>query len=382
VLDVGLFGSRQSADRVGACGPPDEQWRSFPGAGRPTAQCRAGARIDVSNKLAVQSTAVNGRHLPKHRSAAASEKFKVLEFATRSTRLRGRLLPNARLAERTRLRVGGPASAVFVPADEAELSWFLSELDRSVQVVALGRGSNLLVRDGGFPGIVVALGSAFSEIAIVGDRMIVGGGCANERVADAALRAGLCGVEFLAGIPGTIGGSVRMNAGAFGSSMAAVVVCVSIVSRSGSAEVVNQERLQFDYRRCELPADCVVTRAVLQCQPDAPAVIAERMKSLEASRLAYQPGKGRTAGSTFRNPPGTHARLLIHAAGCAGLREGGASISQVNANFLFTDATATAQDVETLIEVVRRRVFEQSGTVLELELKIIGAAAPSLLAVR
>jgi UDP-N-acetylmuramate dehydrogenase len=292
-----------------------------------------------------------------------------------SARLRGRLFPNAGLAERTRLRVGGPANAVFSPADETELAWFLSELDCSVPVVALGRGSNLLVRDGGFPGIVVLLGSAFCEIAIEGDRMIVGGGCANERVADAARRAGLCGVEFLAGIPGTIGGSVRMNAGAFGSSMDAVVVCVSTVSRDGSYEVADQERLQFAYRRCELPADCIVTRAVLQCRPDDSLTIAARMKSLEASRLAYQPGKGRTAGSTFRNPPGAHARMLIEAAGCAGLRVGGASISQVNANFLFTDATATAGDVETLIEIVQRRVLEHSGTALELELKIIGAAA-------
>lgn len=290
--------------------------------------------------------------------------------------LRGRLLPNAALSELTWLRVGGPAQALFTPADEEDLSYFLSCCPSEIPVTVIGVGSNLLARDGGVPGVVVRLGRGFNDISPDnGCKISAGAAVPDVRLAQAAATAGIGGLAFYRGIPGTVGGALRMNAGAHGSETRAVVSEVRAVDRHGRIHVFDNNGMGFTYRNCAVPSDYIFTRAVFQGRPADPASIEAEMKDVADYREAHQPIKSKTGGSTFKNPPGHSAWKLIDAAGCRGLRVGGVHMSEMHCNFLINDGSATAAEVEKLGELVRERVRAHSGIELEWEIKRIGINA-------
>ena len=301
--------------------------------------------------------------------------------------LRGRVQGDAALAPQTWFRVGGPAEALVRPADAADLSDFLCALPHGVQVTAIGAASNLIVRDGGVHGVVVKLGRGFGDIVVEPDGIVAGGAALDVTVAETAGSAGLAGLEFLCGIPGTIGGAVAMNAGAYGNDIAACLDWAEIVTRSGELVRRESHALGFEYRHSSLPPGGMVVRARLRARRGDAASIAARMAEIRASREAAQPVRARTGGSTFRNPPGMKAWELIDAAGCRGLTRGGAQVSEKHCNFLINTGGATAADLEGLGEEVRRRVRDASGVVLEWEIRRIGvpgvppraAVAPSAL---
>jgi UDP-N-acetylmuramate dehydrogenase len=290
-------------------------------------------------------------------------------------KLRGRLLPNEPLAPLTWFRVGGPAQALFMPEDEADLAYFLSLLPADVPVTVVGLGSNLIVRDGGVPGVVVRLGRGFSEIAVEDHRIRAGAAVPDVKVARAAQEAGLSGLSFLRGIPGAIGGALRMNGGAYGRETKDALVAARAVDRSGRVQVLSNADMHYSYRHCGAPEDFIFTEATFEGTPGDRAAIAGEMEQITESREATQPIKSRTGGSTFKNPPGRKAWELIDAAGCRGLMVGGAQVSELHCNFLINRGNATAADIETLGETVRRRVKESSGVELEWEIKRIGASA-------
>jgi UDP-N-acetylmuramate dehydrogenase len=296
--------------------------------------------------------------------------------------VRGRLTAEAPLAQITWFRVGGPAEIMFRPADEADLADFLAATPDDVPVTVLGVASNLLVRDGGVPGVVVRLGRGFAAIDIRGDRIVAGAGALDLNVALAAREAGLAGLEFLSGIPGTIGGALRMNAGAYGTETKDVLVTATAFDRRGLRHDLGLDELGFGYRHCGVPADWIFTGATFAGRPGDPTEIGRRMAEIQAAREASQPIRARTGGSTFANPPGRKAWQLIDEAGCRGLRRGGAMISEKHANFLINVENATAADLEGLGEEVRRRVHENSGVVLDWEIKRIGAPLAGMEAVR
>ena len=299
----------------------------------------------------------------------------VPDLKARAPKLRGRLLPNQSLAELTWFRVGGPAQVLFMPEDEADLAYFLGTLPADVPVTVVGLGSNLIVRDGGVPGVVVRLGRGFNEVAIEGNRIRAGTAVPDVKVARAAQEAGLAGLSFMRGIPGAIGGALRMNGGAYKGETKDVLIEARAVDRQGRIHTLTNADMHYTYRHCGAPEDFVFTEAVFQGRPGDRADIAAEMDKITESREATQPIKSRTGGSTFKNPPGGKAWQLIDAAGCRGLVVGGAQVSELHCNFLINLGTATAADIETLGETVRKRVKDQSGVELEWEIKRIGVTA-------
>lgn len=292
--------------------------------------------------------------------------------------LRGRLVANAELAAVTWFRVGGPAQALFTPADEADLAYLLARLPVEVPVTAIGLGSNLIIRDGGIPGLVIRLGGkTFGEIATEeGNRLRAGAAVPDVKVARAAADASLDGLAFMRGIPGCVGGALRMNAGAHGGEVTDVLVEARGVRRSGEIITLSHGDMGFSYRKsAEGLADVIFTSALFQGRPGDRAAIQAEMDRVTAAREAAQPIKERTGGSTFKNPEGGKAWQLIDAAGCRGLRLGAAQVSEMHCNFLINTGGASAADVEGLGEEVRRRVREHSGYELQWEIKRIGVAA-------
>jgi UDP-N-acetylmuramate dehydrogenase len=289
--------------------------------------------------------------------------------------LRGRLLANQSLAELTWFRVGGPAQVMFTPQDEPDLVYFLQNLSADTPVVVVGLGSNLIVRDGGVPGVVIRLGRGFSEITVGDDyRVRAGTAVPDVKVARAAQDASISGLEFFRGIPGCIGGALRMNGGAYGGETKDVLIEARAVDRAGNIHVLQQADMRYSYRHCGAPDDLIFTQALFQGRPGDPAAIAAAMGKITESREATQPIKSRTGGSTFKNPPGQKAWQLIDAAGCRGLIVGDAQVSELHCNFLINRGEARAPDIETLGETVRHRVREHSGVELEWEIKRIGVA--------
>jgi UDP-N-acetylmuramate dehydrogenase len=291
--------------------------------------------------------------------------------------VRGRLTADAPLANVTWFRVGGPAEVLFKPADADDLSDFLAGCPADVPVTVIGVASNLLVRDGGVPGVVIRLGRAFADITVDGSEITAGAASLDLNVANAARDAGIAGLEFLSGIPGTIGGALRMNGGAYGRELSDVIVSATATDRSGKRHALSREDLGLSYRHSDVPEDWIFTSAVLRGHPGDHAEISHRMHEISASRAETQPVRARTGGSTFANPPGEKAWALIDRAGCRGLIIGGAQVSEKHCNFLLNLGTATADDLESLGEEVRRRVYETSGIQLRWEIRRIGVPAPS-----
>jgi UDP-N-acetylmuramate dehydrogenase len=296
----------------------------------------------------------------------------VPDLKAKAPKLRGRLLPNQSLAELTWFRVGGPAQALFMPEDEADLAYFLGAIPADVPVIVVGLGSNLIVRDGGIPGVVVRLGRGFSDVKVDGLRIIAGPAVPDVKVARAAQEAGIAGLSFMRGIPGAIGGALRMNGGAYGGETKDVLVSARAVDRTGEIHVLSNADMHYTYRHCGAPEDFIFTEATFEGRAGDRAVIAAEMDKITESREATQPIKSRTGGSTFKNPPGHKAWQLIDKAGCRGLIVGGAQVSELHCNFLINQGTATAADIENLGETVRKRVKESSGVDLDWEIKRIG----------
>jgi UDP-N-acetylmuramate dehydrogenase len=298
----------------------------------------------------------------------------VPDLKAKLPQLRGRLLANESLAPLTWFRVGGPAQAPFMPEDEADLAYLLANLPAEILVTVVGLGSNLIVRDGGIAGVVIRLGRGFSDIKVEGERIRTGTAVPDVRVAQAAQKAGLAGLAFLRGIPGAIGGALRMNGGAYGRETKDTLIEARGVDRAGNVRVFTNGDMHYTYRHCGVPDDVIFTEALFAGTPGDPAAIAAEMDKITESREATQPIKSRTGGSTFKNPPGHKAWQLIDAAGCRGLIVGDAQVSEMHCNFLINRGNATAADIETLGETVRKRVNENSGVALEWEIKRIGVA--------
>jgi UDP-N-acetylmuramate dehydrogenase len=298
------------------------------------------------------------------------------QIAALAPALRGKLSANALLAPYTWFRVGGPAQVLFQPADEEDLAYFLARLPAEIPVAVIGLGSNLIIRDGGIAGIVIRLGGkAFGEIATTPDfRVIVGTAAPDIRLARAAAEAGIAGLEFYRGIPGAIGGALRMNAGAHGGETREVLITARGVDRSGAIRTFSAEEMGFSYRHSRAPADVIFTQAVFQGRPGDRNEILAKMEAITAAREASQPIREKTGGSTFKNPPGEKAWMLIDQAGCRGLVLGEAQVSTMHCNFLINRGAATAAGIEALGEEVRRRVRAASGIELEWEIKRIGQA--------
>jgi UDP-N-acetylmuramate dehydrogenase len=291
--------------------------------------------------------------------------------------LRGRLASGQKLSEITWFRVGGPAQALFSPADEADLAYFLAGIPADLPVTVVGLGSNLLVRDGGVEGVVIRLGKGFAAVKPEeGSRLRAGTAVPDVKVARAAADAGIAGLAFYRGIPGSIGGALRMNAGAHGRETKDVLVAARAVDRSGKIHELSLADMGFTYRHSAVPDDWILTEALYQGTPGEPAAILKEMDEVAEYREKNQPIKERTGGSTFKNPPGHSAWKLIDEAGCRGLRVGGAKVSEMHCNFLINDAGATAEDIERLGETVRARVKARSGIALQWEIIRMGLPLP------
>ena len=289
--------------------------------------------------------------------------------------LRGRLKEQELLAPLTWFRVGGAAEFLVRPADSEDLCAFLKNLPLEMPVMVMGAASNLIVRDGGIHGVVIKLARGFGEVVVEADGLIVGAASLDTTVAEHAAAAGFAGLEFLSGIPGTIGGAVAMNAGAYGGEMANVLDWAEIVTRDGQLHRLSVQELGLSYRHSRLPADAVVVRARLRAQKGEATLIAARMAEIKAKREASQPVRARTGGSTFANPEGRKAWELIDQAGCRGLRRGNAQVSDLHCNFLLNLGDATAAELEGLGEEVRSRVALHSGVTLRWEIKRVGVPA-------
>jgi UDP-N-acetylmuramate dehydrogenase len=288
--------------------------------------------------------------------------------------LRGRLEPNVKMADLTWFRVGGPAQVLFAPADEEDLAYFLSRLDLGMTVLPIGVGSNLLVRDGGIEGIVLRLGRSFHEIRIAGFQIAAGAGVLDVQLALAAAQAGIAGLAFYRGIPGAIGGALRMNGGAYGCETKDVLITCRGVDRGGKLRRFTNAEMGFSYRHCEVAADIIFTSALFAGRPGDAAAIKAEMAEITEARQATQPVTSRTGGSTFKNPEGHKAWELIDQAGCRGLVIGDAQVSELHCNFLINRGHASAADIEALGEEVRRRVLTTSGIRLEWEIERVGQA--------
>ncbi len=299
----------------------------------------------------------------------------VPELKAKAPKLRGRLLANQSLAELTWFRVGGPAQVLFMPEDEGDLAYFLGALPAEIPVTVVGLGSNLIVRDGGVVGVVVRLGRGFNDVTVDGIRVVTGAAVPDVKVARSAQEASIAGLAFLRGIPGAIGGALRMNGGAYKGETKDVLVEARAVDRQGRIHTLSNADMHYTYRHCGAPEDFIFTQATFAGTPGDRTAIAAEMDKITESREATQPIKSRTGGSTFKNPPGGKAWQLIDAAGCRGLVVGGAQVSELHCNFLINLGTATAADIETLGETVRKRVKERSGVDLDWEIKRIGVPA-------
>jgi UDP-N-acetylmuramate dehydrogenase len=287
--------------------------------------------------------------------------------------LRGRLLANESLAPLTWFRVGGRAQLLFTPADEDDLGYFLAQLPGELPVYAVGVGSNLIVRDGGVPGVVIRLSPrGFGETSVESDVITAGAAALDKRVAEAAAAANLSGLEFLFGIPGTIGGALRMNAGANGAETKDVLIEATGIGRGGKKHTFGNADMKFAYRKCGVDPSMIFTSARFRGRIAAPQAIRTRMQEVQTHRETAQPIREKTGGSTFKNPPGQSAWKLIDAAGCRGLRVGGAQVSEMHCNFLINTGTATGHDIESLGETVRSRVKQNCGIELQWEIKRIG----------
>ena len=287
--------------------------------------------------------------------------------------VRGKLTANAPLAPLVWFKSGGTAEYLFEPADEEDLVSFLRDLDPDVPVMALGLGSNLIVRDGGVPGVVVRLGKVFSRIQQLDETTLrCGGGASGILVSSTARDHGIAGLEFLRGIPGTVGGFVRMNGGAYGREVQDILVEARVVLRDGSVENWPLARLGYTYRHSEVPDGAVVVEATFRGMPGMPEAIGAEMDVIARAREESQPLRSRTGGSTFKNPDGHKAWVLVDAAGCRGLTMGGAQVSEKHCNVLLNLGSATSADIEALGEEVRRRVLANSGITLEWEIQRVG----------
>lgn len=293
----------------------------------------------------------------------------------RLPRVRGRLTENAPLAGVTWFRVGGPAEVMFRPADVEDLQQFLAAKPADVPVTVIGVASNLLVRDGGVDGVVVRLGRGFVDVTIADGTVSAGAGALDANVALACRDAGVAGLEFLCGIPGTIGGGLRMNGGAYGREFKDVLRQAVALDAAGRRHELPAAAMDLSYRHCGVPADWVFIAALFAGEPGDPDAIGRRMAEIQAAREASQPIRTRTGGSTFANPPGRKAWQLIDEAGCRGLRRGGAMVSEKHANFLINTGGATAAEIEELGEDVRQRVLAASGILLDWEIRRIGRPA-------
>ncbi len=291
--------------------------------------------------------------------------------------LRGRLEANVPLNTITWFRVGGPAQVLYTPADAQDLAFFLGHIPADIPVTVLGLGSNTIVRDGGIEGVVIRLGGkGFNHVHADAETCIVsaGAGVPDVKVASAAADASLAGLQFFRGIPGGIGGAVRMNAGAYGRETKDALIDCTVVRRNGDVHRLTNAELGFVYRNSALPEDAIVVSARFQAEHGDQAQIRAEMDEITKKRETTQPVKSKTGGSTFKNPEGHKSWQLIDAAGLRGFRVGGAHMSELHCNFLINDENATAADIETLGETVRQRVFEHSGVMLEWEIKRVGVA--------
>ncbi len=297
----------------------------------------------------------------------------ITDSASVLPRVRGRLTAGAPLAPLVWFKSGGAAQWLFEPADADDLTAFLRDLPADVPVMALGLGSNLIIRDGGVPGVVVRLGKACGKVAQVAPLTLrCGGGASGIAVSSAARDAGISGLEFLRSIPGTVGGFVRMNGGAYGREVKDILVECDVALRSGERVTLPVEALGYSYRHSELPEESIVLSATFRGEPGEPAAIQAEMDRIAAEREASQPLRSRTGGSTFKNPPGHKAWQLVDEAGCRGLALGGAQVSEKHTNFLINMGEASSADIEALGEEVRRRVRDCSGIELEWEIKRVG----------
>ncbi len=289
------------------------------------------------------------------------------------TDVRGKLTRNAPLDKLVWFKSGGSADWLFEPADLDDLTAFLAQLDEGTPIMALGLGSNLIVRDGGVPGVVVRLGKPFATVEVRRDQVLeCGGGASGILVSSTARDAGIAGLEFLRGIPGTVGGFVRMNGGAYGREVADVLVDCDIAMPDGNVITVPAADLRYTYRHSELPDGAIVVAARFKGTPGDPKAIGAEMDRIAAAREESQPLRSKTGGSTFKNPEGDKAWRLVDAAGCRGLKLGGAQVSEKHANFLINTGDATSADIEGLGEEVRRRVSESQGVTLEWEIQRVG----------
>ncbi len=285
----------------------------------------------------------------------------------------GSVEPQGSLADFIWFRTGGAADWLVKPRDVADLASFLTQLDPRLPVLPVGVGSNLIVRDGGVPGVVIRLPKSLAKVSIeAGNRIRAGGGAMGITVASAARDAGIAGAEFLRGIPGTVGGAVRMNAGAYGRDVSDILIEATIVLRDGSVETWSKERFGYTYRHSETPEGAIIVEALFEGVPGEPSAIGAEMDRIAEEREASQPLRSRTGGSTFKNPPGTKAWKLIDEAGCRGLKIGDAQVSGKHCNFLLNLGNASSAEIEALGEEVRRRVLEQSGVSLEWEIQRVG----------
>jgi len=296
----------------------------------------------------------------------------VADLKARMPELQGRLLANQSLAELTWFRVGGPAQVFYIPEDENDLAYFLRNLPTEIPVYVIGAGSNLIVRDGGVPGVIIRLGRGFNEVKIEdGQRIRAGAAMLDVKVAREAQKAGIAGLAFYSGIPGSIGGALRMNGGAYGGETKDVLIEARGVDRAGKLKIYTNAEMEFSYRHCGVSEDVVFTSALFRGRAGVPAAIATEMAEIKSKREESQP-RNRTGGSTFKNPPGKSAWKLVDEAGCRGLTIGGAQVSPLHSNFLVSSDSARAADIEMLGETVRERVKAHSGIELEWEIKRIG----------
>jgi UDP-N-acetylmuramate dehydrogenase len=299
----------------------------------------------------------------------------TLELKSAMPDLRGRLLANESLAPLTWFRVGGPAQILFTPADEEDLAYFLSKLPADIPVTVVGVGSNLIVRDGGIDGVVIRLSPrGFGTTTAHDDTITAGTAALDKRVAEAAAAANISGLEFYFGIPGSIGGALRMNAGANGGETKDVLIEATGIGRDGRKHSFDNAAMQFVYRNSGVDPSIIFTSAKFRGVIAEPSLIRASMEAVQAHRETAQPIREKTGGSTFKNPPGHSAWKLVDAAGCRGLRVGGAQVSEMHCNFLINTGDATAADIEALGETVRARVLAQSGIDLHWEIKRIGVA--------
>ncbi|MEX2311301.1 MAG: UDP-N-acetylmuramate dehydrogenase [Rhodospirillales bacterium] len=290
----------------------------------------------------------------------------------RLPRVRGRLRADEPLARFTWFRVGGPAEVLFEPEDLDDLKLFMTARPRDVALTVIGGTSNILIRDGGIPGIVIRLGKAFADITTDGERVHAGAAAADINIARRAAEAGISGLEFMVGIPGTLGGALRMNAGAYGMEIADVFDSAAALDADGNLHMLNAAEMGFAYRHADVAEDMIFTSATLRGRAGDSATIKARMKEIQETRESSQPVRERTGGSTFANPVGHKAWQLVDAAGCRGLRIGGAQVSEAHTNFLINTGDATASDLEQLGEEVRRRVRQHSGIELHWEIRRLG----------